>query len=118
MTNSGFTFSISSIPFDEDYRPADNTRITTNFANLARGESRRENLRNTLVMIDRRFNALMHWDNPMGDRYAVALRIVSVALRIGGGDEAFPLIEILHTTVTDKTSGDCTDGIVGNNFSS
>lgn len=66
MTNSGFTFSISSIPFDEDYRPADNTRITTNFANLARGESRRENLRNTLVMIDRRFNALMHWDNPMG----------------------------------------------------
>ncbi|PZQ60401.1 MAG: DUF1852 domain-containing protein [Sphingomonas taxi] len=120
MTNSGFTFTISTIPFDEDYRPADNTRITTNFANLARGESRRENLRNTLVMIDHRFNALMHWDNPTGDRYTVALNIISAALRIGAddGDEAFPLIEMLHTSVTDRTSGERADGMVGNNFSS
>lgn len=120
MTNSRFTFTITSIPFDEDYRPADNTRITTNFANLARGESRQENLRNTLVMIDRRFNSLMHWDNPVGDRYAVELKIISAVLRIvdDDRDEAFPLIEILHTTVTDKNSGQRTDGIVGNNFSS
>ncbi|KQM88807.1 hypothetical protein ASE67_03590 [Sphingomonas sp. Leaf23] len=120
MTNSGFTFSISSIPFDEEYRPGDNTRITTNFANLARGDSRRENLRNTLVMIDHRFNALMHWDNPTGDRYALELTIVSAALTLGDGAEAeaFPLIEILHTTVTDRTSGECSDGMIGNNFSS
>ena len=120
MTNSGFTFTISSIPFDEDYRPADNTRITTNFANLARGESRRENLRNTLVMIDRRFNSLMHWDNPAGDRYAVKLKIISAALRIGpdDSDEAFPLIEILHTAVIDQRNGERSDGMVGNNFSS
>lgn len=120
MTNSGFTFTLSSIPFDEEYRPADNTRITTNFANLARGESREANLRNTLVMIGHRFNSLMHWDNPAGDRYAVALNIVSAGLRIEGGarDEAFPLIEILHTVVTDKASGERTDGMIGNNFSS
>lgn len=119
MTNSGFTFSISSLPFDEDYRPADNTRITTNFANLARGDRRRDNLRNTLVMIDRRFNALMHWDNPTGDRYTVALEIISAALRIGeGSGDAFPLIEILHTTVMDRANGKRTDGMVGNNFSS
>jgi len=120
MTNSGFTFTISSIPFDEEYRPADDTRITTNFANLARGKSRRENLRNTLAMIDHRFNALMHWDNPAGDRYRVELKIVSAALGIEAGDSnaAFPLIEILHTTVTDKISGARTDGMVGNNFSS
>ncbi|MDR6788115.1 hypothetical protein J2Y58_001473 [Sphingomonas sp. BE138] len=120
MTNSGFTFSISSIPFDEDYRPADSTRITTNFANLARGTSRRENLRNTLVMIDHRFNALMHWDNPTGDRYALELKIVSAALTLGdgAGDEAFPLIEILHTTVIDRTRGERSDGMIGNNFSS
>lgn len=31
------TFSIKSLWFDEDYRPAANTRNTTNFANLARG---------------------------------------------------------------------------------
>ncbi|KTT75744.1 putative oxygenase MesX [Sphingomonas endophytica] len=120
MTNSGFTFTISSIPFDEDYRPADGTRITTNFANLARGDRRRDNLRNTLVMMDRRFNALMHWDNPAGDRYALALEIVSAGLRIGEGDAAaaFPLIEILRTIVTDRSSGERRDGMVGNNFSS
>lgn len=32
MSND-FTFSIKSLSFDENYRPADNTRITTNFAN-------------------------------------------------------------------------------------
>lgn len=32
-----FTFSIKRQRFDEDYRPAANTRNTTNFANLARG---------------------------------------------------------------------------------
>ena len=33
-----FTFSIKSpIGFDENYHPSDSTRLTTNFANLARG---------------------------------------------------------------------------------
>ncbi len=120
MTDSGFRFTIDSIPFDEDYRPAENTRITTNFANLARGESRRANLSNTLVMIDRRFNALMHWDNPRGDRYSLTLSIVSAALTLGDGaaDEPFPLIEILHSEVTDRISGERHDGMTGNNFSS
>ncbi|OWK28014.1 DUF1852 domain-containing protein [Sphingomonas mucosissima] len=120
MTNSGFTFTISSIPFDEDYRPADNTRITTNFANLARGENRRENLRNTLRMIDNRFNSLAHWDNPSGDRYSVELTIHSAALTIDAADAGagFPLIEILETTILDKRTGERIDGIVGNNFSS
>ncbi|NLY27723.1 MAG: DUF1852 domain-containing protein, partial [Alcaligenaceae bacterium] len=51
-----FFYSIRSIPFDENYRPSEATRITTNFANLARGDSRQQNLRNTLKMIDNRFN--------------------------------------------------------------
>jgi hypothetical protein len=120
MTNSGFTFTIGSIPFDEDYRPADNTRTTTNFANLARGESRRDNLRNTLTMIDNRFNALAHWDNPAGDRYSVALSIISVGMDIGaqGHGDAFPLIEMLQPTVVDHRTGQRIPGIVGNNFSS
>lgn len=120
MTNSGFTFTISSIPFNEDYRPADNTRITTNFANLARGESRRENLRNTLRMIDNRFNSLAHWDNPTGSRYSVSLGIISVSLHVDGqGDgDGFPVIEILETGIIDKGTGETIPGIVGNNFSS
>ena len=120
MTNSDFTFTTGSIPFDEDYRPANNTRTTTNFANLARGESRRENLRNTLRMIDNRFNALAHWDNPAGDRYSVALTIISVAMDIGmhGHGAAFPLIEMLQTTILDQRTGERIPGIIGNNFSS
>lgn len=62
--NKKFTFAIKNIQFDENYNPSKNTRITTNFANLARGEKRLDNLRNTLVMIDNRFNSLAHGDNP------------------------------------------------------
>ena len=62
--NRDFAFTIKSSSFDEDYNPSESTRITTNFANLARGENRRENLRNTLVMINNRFNSLAHWDIP------------------------------------------------------
>ncbi|QIT18971.1 MULTISPECIES: DUF1852 domain-containing protein [Acinetobacter] len=115
-----FTFTIKSICFDENYRPADNTRITTNFANLARGMSREENLRNTLQMIDNRFNALAHWDNPKGDRYGVELEIISVEMNIDAENRTsgLPLIEILKTNIVDKKTNERIEGIVGNNFSS
>ena len=113
-----FIFSIKSIVFDENYHPADNTRLTTNFANLARGNSRQENLRNTLRMIDNRFNNLAHWDNPNGDRYSVELEIISVELNIDVKGGNIPLIEILKPTIIDKKTGERIDGIAGNNFSS
>ncbi|MBN3808631.1 DUF1852 domain-containing protein [Paraburkholderia sp. Ac-20347] len=115
-----FTFAIKSICFDEDYHPADNTRITTNFANLARGTSRQKNLRNTFRMIDNRFNALAHWDNPNGDRYTVKLEIISVEMNINGegNGNALPLIEILKTNIVDQKTGERIEGIAGNNFSS
>ena len=114
--SKAFTFTVKSIPFDENYRPSDNTRITTNFANLARGESRQENLRNTLRMIDKRFNNLAHWDNPKGDRYAVELEIITAEMHIGAAGDVFPLIEILKTNIVDKANNERIDGIVGNNF--
>lgn len=118
--NKELSFSIKSICFDENYSPSDSTRITTNFANLARGESREENLRNTLKMIDNRFNALAHWDNPTGDRYTVKLDIISAEMNIDAQsrDYAIPLIEVLKTTIVDKKTGEQINGIVGNNFSS
>ncbi|MDN7719722.1 DUF1852 domain-containing protein [Burkholderia gladioli] len=117
---NNFTFEIKRICFDENYHPSDNTRITTNFANLARGTSRQENLRNTLKMIDSRFNELAHWDNPKGDRYSVDLEIISVEMKIDAGRsiDAFPLIEILKTKIIDKKNGKRIEGIAGNNFSS
>lgn len=113
-----FAFTIKSISFDENYHPSDNSRITTNFANLARGESRQENLRNTLRMIDNRFNALAHWDNPKGDRYSVELEIISVDIDIKGNGETFPTIEILKPNIVDHKNNKRIEGIVGNNFSS
>lgn len=118
--NNNFTFNINSIGFDENYHPADNTRITTNFANLARGERRQENLRNALKMIDNRFNALANWDNPEGDRYSVQLDIISVDMGIDSdsSEGTFPSIEILKTTIVDRKTDKRIEGIVGNNFSS
>lgn len=113
---NGFTFLLKSIYFNEDYIPSNSTRTTTNFANLARGEYRQENLRNTIDMINNRFNALANWDNPNNNRYSVELEIVSVDIDIDG--HAFPSIEILKTHIIDSETGKRMEGIVGNNFSS
>ncbi|EGA64386.1 DUF1852 domain-containing protein [Vibrio brasiliensis] len=116
--NNDFSFTIKSISLDENYQPSNSTRITTNFANLARGESRQENLRNALKMIDNNFNALANWDNPKGDRYSVELEIISVDMDIENGAEAFPSIEVLKTNIVDHKTNERIEGIVGNNFSS
>lgn len=114
------TFTLKSLCFDENYQPSDSTRITTNFANLARGASRQQNLRNTLRMINNRFNDLAHWDNPTGDRYSVELEIISVEMSMDAKSSGgiFPLIEILKTSIFDSKTKKRIDGIAGNNFSS
>ncbi|MFZ4929583.1 DUF1852 domain-containing protein [Chryseobacterium sp. Mn2064] len=116
--NNDFVFTLKSIYFNENYIPSSSTRTTTNFANLARGESRQENLRNTINMINNRFNALANWDNPNNDRYSVELEIVSVDIDIDGSGATFPSIEILKTHIIDHKTGKHIEGIVGNNFSS
>ena len=116
--NKNFACSIKSIRFDENYHPSDSTRLTTNFANLARGESRQENLRKTLAMINNRFNSLAHWDNPQGDRYSVEVEIISADMDIKGNGNAFPVIEMLKTTIVDHKKNHRIDGMVGNSFSS
>lgn len=113
-----FIYSISSIRFDENYQPADSTRLTTNFANLARGESRQENLRKTLTMINNRFNDLAHWDNPTADRYSVEVDIISADLDIEDNGHTFPVIETLKTTIIDHKENKRIDGMIGNSFSS
>lgn len=116
--NKEFEFIIKSLSFDENYNPSENTRITTNFANLARGSKRQENLRNALKMIDDRFNSLAYWDNPTGNRYCVELEIISVEMDVEGKGETFPVIEILKTNIVDQKTNERIEGIVGNNFSS
>ncbi|AQS83585.1 MAG: putative oxygenase MesX [Acetobacter aceti] len=112
-----FAFTVKRIRFDEDYRPSENTRITTNFANLARGENRVKNLHNTMRMINNRCNALAFWDNPESDRYVIALDILSIEISLGAS-AAFPAIEMLKTSILDRKYNTKIEGIVGNNFSS
>lgn len=118
--NNEFTFAIKSMCFDEDYRPSETTRLTTNFANLARGDGRQENLRDTLKMINNRFNCLASWDNPTSDRYSVALEIISVEMTIHGesAGNGLPLIEILKTNIFDRKTNEYIEGIAGHSFSS
>lgn len=117
MSNS-FAYTIKRICLDENYQPSNNTRLTTNFANLARGEKRQENLSRALKMINNNFNAQVHWDNPSRDRYAVELEIIHVDIDVEGKGETFPTIEILQTYILDHKTGQRIEGMVGNNFSS
>ena len=116
--DKAFSCSIKRIRFDENYRPADSTRLTTNFANLARGAHRQENLSKTLNMINNRFNTLAHSDNPSGDRYSVDVDIVSITMDIEGKGDAFPIIEMLQTTIIDQKDNTRINGMIGNSFSS
>lgn len=121
---SQFSFNIYRQRLDKHYIPAENTRLTTNFANLARGDNREQNLHNALTMLNRRFNTLADWDNPSGKRYSVELDIISVAMAladVGQGDTGgidLPIIEMLETTIVDNHTQRRYNGIVGNNFSS
>lgn len=116
--NKEFTYTIKRIDFDENYHPSDNTRVTTNFANLARGKNRQENLRKTLKMINSRFNALANWDNAKNNRYSIELEIISVDINIESDAQSFPSIEMLKTYITDHKTNKRIEGTVGNNFSS
>lgn len=113
-----FNCTFNTIRFDTHYQPAENTRLTTNFANLARGERREDNLRHTLQLINNRFNALAHWDNPTADRYSLELEIVTANLDVAGDGKAFPAIEMLNTTIVDHHHNKRLPGVVGNSFSS
>ncbi|MFF2486135.1 putative oxygenase MesX [Microbacterium sp. NPDC058062] len=117
---TAFTFRITTTRFDTDYCPSTSSRLTTNFANLARGEQRQQNLRNALTMIDRRFNELASWDNPDRERYTLELDIVSVGVQLTDDSEEpeFPLLEMLDIQIVDQLTGVRRHGIVGNNFSS
>ncbi len=116
--STAFQCSIKSIRFDEHYEPANNTRLTTNFANLARGESRQENLRRTIAMINTRFNSLATVDNPKADRYSLEIDIISAEIDIKGNGQTFPFIEMLKSTIIDHQTGEHIEGMIGNSFSS
>jgi hypothetical protein len=117
---NNFDFKLKRTTLDENYHPSSNTRLTTNFANLARGANRQQNLRNAINMINNRFNALAHVDNPKGDRYTVELEIMTVTMSIDYNNSInnVPLIEVLKTNIFDRKTNQRIEGVAGNNYSS
>lgn len=120
IIKDNFVFTLKSTCLDENYHPSGKTRLTTNFANLARGANRQQNLRNALNMITNRFNALAHLDNPKGDRYLVELEIITVTMSIDNKTsiDDLPMMEVLKTNIFDRKTGLQIEGVAGNNFSS
>jgi hypothetical protein len=118
--NTDFLFTLKNTCLDENYHPSSETRLTTNFANLARGDNRQRNLRNAINMINNRFNALAHLDNPTSDRYLVELEIITVTMCIDSKNniDNVPLIEVLKTNIFDRKTNQHLKGVAGNNFSS
>ncbi len=115
-----FAFTLQRTCLDENYNPSSKTRLTTNFANLARGANRQQNLRNAINMINNRFNALAYLDNPKADRYLVELEIITVTMHIDDKNiiDKVPMIEVLKTNIFDRKTNQRIEGIAGNNFSS
>lgn len=115
-----FGYRITTTPFDENYTPAPGSRRTTNFANLARGAHRRQNLRTALRMMDARLGDLAAEDGTRTDRYCLELEIVTADLLLDadGTGPVVPFVEFLAVTILDRATGERIPGIVGNNFSS
>ena len=112
----GFRLFREDTLFDRDYLPAAHTRLTTNFANLARGDDRHDNLCKYFEITERRLNELMRIAGHTSD-YSILLNIVS-AFCVFGDDKPFPVAEMLEATVLDNQSGELLLGSLGNNLSS
>jgi hypothetical protein len=115
-----FAFSITTTRFDEDYAPSP-IRVSRPTSQIARGAGRRQNLRNALSMIDRRFNELAVPDDPSAATYTVELDIVSAVSSSSTtrpAASAFPSSRFSTSASSIVARVNPHRGIVGNNFSS
>lgn len=103
-------------PFDSLYQPADGTRLTTNFANLAKDPlGRVDRLARVLGGMGRRAGELLG----QADRYAMTIEIVRVQIRFEGNDGCwFPIAEMLKARLHDRAQDRLLSGPLGCNYSS
>lgn len=110
---------LTSTPFDAGYVPADQTRLTTNYANLAKDpRGRSERIAATLALIDRRFHEAL---GELGGvhRYRLALDILTVGIRFENGPAVwFPMTETLRCRIHDLQQERWLPGPTGCNYSS
>jgi len=110
---------MSSTPFDAEYVPFSGSRLTTNFANLAKDpHSRSERIGATLSGIGNRFHELMG-EAKGSSRYQLEWKILTFSIRFpDGNNEWFPMTETLRCVIRDRFLGIDLPGPTGCNYSS
>lgn len=114
-----FELRLTTTPFDPSYAPGPHSRLTTNFANLAKHpEGRAERIAATLARIHRQFHRLL--DEPVDSaRYRLDIEILTIAIRFLDGPAAwFPMTETLRCRIHDRHLGRDRAGPTGCNYSS
>lgn len=103
-------------PFDASYTPADGTRLTTNFANLAKDPvGRPDRIAGVLDGMGRRAGEMLGEE----DRYAVKIDIARVQIRLElNGGCWFPIAEMLKARLYDRAQDRFLAGPLGCNYSS
>jgi hypothetical protein len=115
----GFKLNKIITPYNIDYVPSSRSRLTTNFANLARGKDRKRNLQGLFNMIDNRINSLLPKDNDEANRYQVHLEIITVLLSFSDNNkQSFPITEMLKIEVEDRRQKKIIAQISGGSLSS
>ncbi len=114
-----FQISLTTTPFDAGYAPAPHSRLTTNFANLAKHpDGRAQRIAATLARIERRFHGLLREPGDSA-RYRIGLEILTISIRFPDGPDAwFPMTETLRCRVFDRHEGRELAGLTGGNYSS
>jgi hypothetical protein len=112
-----FQIHQSTTPLDENFLPAQSSRLTTNFANLARGPHRQTHLRQVLGDINLRLRELMPLAGYANADYEIDLQILSFFGSFEAGTP-FPLYEMLEATIVDPGTGSRLPGAIGHNLSS
>lgn len=110
-------YTVARTRYDAQYTPSSDSRATTNFANLARGPDRAENLLCLFALINQRLNALMALIVQPPADYAIQLDIVGVSAAFGNGPR-FLLAEMLEAAVINSSTGETHQGALGLNLSS
>lgn len=115
-TIEALKLEILHTPFDPSYQPGDGTRLTTNFANLAKEPvGRAARLARVLAGMGRRAGELLGQTG----RYAVAIDIVRVQIRFEDeGGQWFPIAEMLVPKLHDHALDRILPGPIGCNYSS
>jgi hypothetical protein len=106
-------------PFDASYVPANQSRLTTTFANLARDpRGRGERIAATLTLIDHRFHQLMG-ESEDGARYRIALEILTAEIRFANDSgDWFPMTETLRCRIRELRESRSLPGPIGCTYSS